>query len=265
MLKLRARSRSFSNGGQDSHNARGENSLTSSKDDINIKPSTGNNNHNNTRVDFPVELARSLQSLAASFSVPSTSTSKNTFGKAAPPSRPLPPRPVPLKPILRSSISAEGQEASTSTTGTSSKHRASSSVSSAGSSKQISFLLPESPTRQGPPTTPQLRQTAAAHSRQYSASSAATVASTKSIRDSPTSSSSVATDKARRKVRKEPPAVPASVHCDSATAKADEDTIIHIKSVESMHKPRSHEAPEGRRCSTGNAHHLETVLARWLI
>lgn len=279
MLKLRARSRSF--GSKDDTKSqkvtRGEfrqessgGSICGSADDINIKPSSSNNN-TSSRVEFPLELARSLQAFATSLS-PQASTSRSvlkekpepsTVQQALLPSSTLPI--APLKPILRSStsssVTAEGkQDSRAGRTASSTHHRQNSSVSSTASSKQITFLLPESPTSRsslGAATSsaagPGSRYAATAaaargHCRQSSASSS--TSSKKRVSIASTASSSNL--KTQQKLQKVPASlVPGPVPASKIAPLPQED-IIHIQRTSSvMHARKSSDTPEVRRSSIG--------------
>lgn len=248
MLKLRARSRSFSNVNTNKEEGRSHHSGAQTKDDINLKTSGKNSNG---RVDFPQELARSLQAFATSLSTPS-STKGSAERSKAPPNRPLPP--LPLKPILRSSASTIPEVGEQGVpTGTTSNHRANSSISSTGSSKQISFALPESPTRSGRATAPEIRQAAAPgkQSRRRSATSTfASPGSPHSITSAP-SSAPAHPSPGQRNLQKLTCELPTSLVLPPRIAAKEDPEILHIKSRDNMHVQRGYEVAEGRRCSLG--------------
>lgn len=290
MMKLRARSRSFGSkedtrssklraieqGDSDSSN----NNRKTAKDDINIKPS-----NNSSRVEFPLELARSLQAFATSLSLPSTGTTISAAAStsstpksnkkevlASPPSQstsragPTSPR---LKPILRSSTTSDQQRDGPKTTCSSSHTRQASSVSSTGSSKQISFLLPEDEkeattnTRSGPAATSGLRHAAPRHSKSHSRqnSESSTAGSVPSpLRTSTTSTSSPKETNLRQKEQKKTyasavpvtGAVPPQLPLPPPPVPVEDD-ILHIQKPPSstMHIRRVSDTPEVRRSSIG--------------
>lgn len=232
MIKLRARSRSFSNGSSKGH-CEDISGARSSKDDFNIKPS-GSGRDNNNRVDFPVELARSLQAFTASLSTPSTNP------------KPVKARPPPLKPILRSSISAGTEGKQGTSPGRASVHHTNSSVSSSASSKQISFLLPESPTHWGAATAPEFRD-AARHPRQNSPASSSPAAA------SSTSTATVAVHTPRSSASRSSDTETSreTLHATDIRPTKQESNIIQIKAKNSMHVRRSSDVTEERRPSLG--------------
>lgn len=253
MLKLRARSRSFSSNGNANKEKEREHypSGAKSKDDINLKPS-GNNN--NSIGEFPQELARSLQALALSLSTPSSAKVRVESGEA--PSRPLPP--IPLKPILRSSTSAvPTEDKGRIATGTTPGHRNNSSVSSTGSSKQISFILPENPTRSGSATAPEIRHAAASavEGRQSRRSSASSRRASSSPSHSRVSSASTTAQIERAQLiqQKSVREFPVSLVLPPRANAKDEAEILHIKSRDTMQVNRAVQPKEGRRCSLGQS------------
>jgi hypothetical protein len=165
--------------------------------------------------------------------------------------------PPPLKPILRSSISAgiEGKQG-TETEGAS-NHRTSSSAASSASSKQISFLLPESPMRWGAATAPEFRD-AARHSRQNNTASCSPAAAssisraTIAISAARPASGSSATETARERL-----------HTAAVTSTERDLNILNIKAKNSsMHVRTSSDVPEVRRSSLGKLTRLHGSLRK---
>jgi len=192
-----------------------------SKDHTNCKSNqaeeANNINKLGSRVEFPAELARSLQAFASSLS-PASTAAKTSATRA--PAELDSPAPAPLKPILRRAASAgaliDSREKHT-------QHRTTSSTSSTSSQKQISFLLPECPTAWGAATSPQYPlKTSSQHGRHESGDSTASAASSNPKRVAFASTSNNAT-----KLHRDNQSISSS--SSSRTASISNKPVAHIE------------------------------------